>query len=346
MATYNGQQHIRRQLDSLAAQSQIPAELIITDDGSGDDTLAIINEFAKTASFPVNVHRNETRLGYRRNFMLAASLCRSELIAFCDQDDYWYPRKIAETVKPFSDPEVLLAYHNADVVTSDGKRIGSLSARAAKQCVLMPMSSDPWMFALGFTEVFRRSLLRLSGLWPNSLDETDQSLPAPHDRWVYFLAAVFGKIAYLDEPLAAYVQHGSNTYGWEPGFRKLKYFFRDRADELSRYALCAESQANILEAAEGNLEGAWRERAAAAAERYRKLSWLYARRNTLYSSADLADRVKAFRAILGKGGYMGTWSLGTKSFFTDMCLGIPIGALLRSAAGRSPASWCCRPGPE
>src|ERR1035438_8052377 len=119
MATYNGQQHIRRQLESLAAQSHIPTELVIVDDRSEDDTQAIIDAFAMTASFPVNVHRNETHLGYRENFMQAASLCRSELIAFCDQDDYWYPHKIVASVKPFSDPEVLLAYHNADVVTDE-----------------------------------------------------------------------------------------------------------------------------------------------------------------------------------------------------------------------------------
>ena len=191
MATYNGQQHIRRQLDSLAAQSQIPAELVITDDRSEDDTVAIIDAFAKTASFPVNVYRNETRLGYRANFMRAASLCRSELIAFCDQDDYWYPHKIAASVKPFSDPEVLLAYHNADVVSDEGKRIGSLAARAAPQPILMPMSSSPWRYALGFTQVFRRSLLRLSDLWPNSLDQHDSSQRAGARSVVFLLGCCF-----------------------------------------------------------------------------------------------------------------------------------------------------------
>src|ERR1035437_7645952 len=157
MATYNGQKHIRRQLDSLAAQSQIPEELVITDDNSTDDTVSVIDAFAKTAPFLVNVYRNKTRLGYRANFMRAASLCRSELIAFCDQDDYWYPQKIAVSVKPFSDPEVLLTYHNADVISGEGRRIGSLAARAASQSVLMPLSSSPWWHPLGFTQVFRRS---------------------------------------------------------------------------------------------------------------------------------------------------------------------------------------------
>ena len=336
MTTYNGQKHIRRQLDSLAAQTQIPAELVITDDRSEDDTVAITDTFAKTAPFPVNVYRNETRLGYRANFMRTTSLCRSELIALCDQDDYWYPHKIAASVKPFSDPEVLLAYHNADVVSDEGKRIGSLAGRAAPQSILMPMSSGPWRYALGFTQIFRRSLLRLSDLWPNSLDEHDSNQLMAHDQWFFFLAYVFGKIAYLDEPLVAYIRHGSNTaYGWQkPNYRELiKYFFRNRSDEYCRCAKAAESRAVILKTAEDNFEGVWAERAAAAIEYYQMLSWLYAGRRKLYSSANLGDRVKAFRTVLGKGGYAGTWGLGRKSLVTNMCLGIPIGHLLRSSTG-------------
>ena len=55
MATYNGRQHIRRQLDSLAAQTLIPAELVVTDDGSDDDTISVVDAFAKNAPFAVKV---------------------------------------------------------------------------------------------------------------------------------------------------------------------------------------------------------------------------------------------------------------------------------------------------
>jgi glycosyltransferase involved in cell wall biosynthesis len=331
MATYNGQRHLRRQLDSLAAQSHVPAELVITDDRSDDDTVAVIDAFAKTASFPVNVHRNVTRLGYRANFMRAASLCRSELIAFCDQDDYWYPDKIAVLAKPFSDPEVLLAYHNADVVTGEGTPIDTLASHAARQPVLMPMSSGPWRAGPGFTQVFRRSLLPLSDFWPNSHDQNDVSQPLAHDQWFFFLAAVFGKIAYFDEPLAAYVQYGTNTVGYrKTSFRELvKQQFRDRSDEYSRFAKAAESRAIILEIAKGNLEGIWAERAASAIEYYRKVSRLFAERSKLYTSEIFRDRFKAFLAVLRENGYAGAWGLGRKAFAADMCLGVPIGHLMR-----------------
>jgi glycosyltransferase involved in cell wall biosynthesis len=67
MATYNGERHIKEQLDSLARQSLLPLELVVTDDGSTDATLAIVADFAQTAPFPVRVHRNVGRLGYVKN---------------------------------------------------------------------------------------------------------------------------------------------------------------------------------------------------------------------------------------------------------------------------------------
>ena len=333
MATYNGHRYIRRQLDSLARQSHLPTELIVTDDSPNDDTVRIIDSFAKTAPFPVGVWRNETRLGYRANFMRAASLCQSELVAFCDQDDCWYPDKIALSLKPFSDPEVLLTYHNADVVTAQDVKIGTLADRAARNSIQMPLTSAPWWpYPLGFTQVFRRSLLTLSDLWLNSIDQQDDSNPLAHDQWFYFLAAVFGRIAYVDEPLAAYIQHESNTYGWgKPSLRRsIKLQFRDRSAEYSRCAKAASSRVTILEIAERRLEGVWAERAAAAAEYYRKISWLYSERLALYTEAKLTDRLSAFRGVLRQGGYDGTWGLGRKSLIVDMCLGVATGRLSRS----------------
>jgi glycosyltransferase involved in cell wall biosynthesis len=316
MATYNGEKHIRRQLDSLSLQSHLPSELVITDDCSEDSTIAIIDEFAKTASFPVNIYRNESRLGFRANFMRAASLCQSELISFCDQDDYWYPQKIAASVKPFNDPEVLLTYHNADVVTGDGKRIGSLAASVGQ-------AWSPWLPVLGFTEVFRRSLLELSGLWPSSLDKSAGSRPSAHDQWFFFLASVFGKTFYIEEPLVAYVQHKDNAVGWKK--RQVTVMVRNRADEVTVYAEAAESRAAILKTATRDLEGAWKARAAEGSGYYHDLSRLFALRSTLYTAANFYDRLRAFRAIFAQSRYSDAWGLGRNALIVDALLGVMIG---------------------
>src|SRR5438309_759094 len=87
MATHNGATYLREQLESIRNQSVPPDELIVSDDGSSDATLSIVADFAPTAPFPIRIEQNSHRLGYRANFLKVANLARSDLIAFCDQDD-------------------------------------------------------------------------------------------------------------------------------------------------------------------------------------------------------------------------------------------------------------------
>ncbi|AHI30129.1 glycosyltransferase [Marinobacter similis] len=72
MATYNGGQFLYEQLQSFLAQTRLPDELIITDDCSSDTTEEIVKEFAKSAPFAVEFHRNERKLGYCGNFNAAS----------------------------------------------------------------------------------------------------------------------------------------------------------------------------------------------------------------------------------------------------------------------------------
>ena len=64
MATYNGAKYLQEQLESFLSQTRQPDELIVCDDGSGDATLDILERFRQSAPFAVQIHRNETRLGF------------------------------------------------------------------------------------------------------------------------------------------------------------------------------------------------------------------------------------------------------------------------------------------
>lgn len=331
MATYNGQKYIRQQLESLAAQTYAPAELVITDDGSSDDTLSIIAEFAKSVPFPVHAHRNDVRLGFRGNFIRAASLCRSDLIAFCDQDDRWYDQKIEACVERFKDPDILLVYHNADVVTDDGKRLGSLQEFSASGPLVPPMSFNPMYPVPGFTQMFRHCMLQHSHLWDRSQDHRYAGEPMAHDQWFYFLAAILGKIGYLKEPLAAYIQHGQNTCGYGGGGRvnhlrlMMKYALQNSPDQSSRAAAAADVRAAILDAVKIELDGVQRERAETAAGYYRRLSQLHSIRIRIHAATSFWERLTAFLKLLARGGYGGAWSLSPRSLIKDICIGVPIG---------------------
>jgi glycosyltransferase involved in cell wall biosynthesis len=75
MATYNGASYLREQLDSLAAQTRRPAELVVGDDGSDDETPQILNAFSETAPFPVRLLGREERRGFADNFLRIAAAC-------------------------------------------------------------------------------------------------------------------------------------------------------------------------------------------------------------------------------------------------------------------------------
>ena len=107
MATYNGGRFLREQLDSIHRQTLQPVEVILCDDGSGDDTVEIARRFAAEVSYRVVVDAHGERLGYSENFLRAIRQCRGEGIALCDQDDVWEPRKLEVACAEFRDPGVI-----------------------------------------------------------------------------------------------------------------------------------------------------------------------------------------------------------------------------------------------
>ena len=120
MATYNGEKFLEQQLQSLSKQTRLPAELVVCDDASGDATVDIVTRFSKTAPFPVKLVVNEQRLGWRGNFLKAASLCTSEYIAFCDQDDIWLPEKLAVVQAHLEKDRPTLLQHGYRMIDSAG----------------------------------------------------------------------------------------------------------------------------------------------------------------------------------------------------------------------------------
>src|SRR3954447_24654813 len=122
MATWNGERFIAQQLQSIAEQTRPPDELVISDDGSSDDTVEVARRFARRAAFDVVIMPNEERIGYSDNFFRAMKACTGDLIALCDQDDVWHPDKLARCERPLQlDPSVSLVAHSGRVV-DDGLR--------------------------------------------------------------------------------------------------------------------------------------------------------------------------------------------------------------------------------
>ena len=95
MATYNGGRYLREQLDSILQQTYPVHEIIIQDDCSTDDTADIVREYMHEHSM-VKLFVNEHNLGFSLNFKSAVLKATGDFIAISDQDDVWFPEKLAK----------------------------------------------------------------------------------------------------------------------------------------------------------------------------------------------------------------------------------------------------------
>lgn len=326
MATYNGAKFLQSQLISIKEQKRAPDEIVITDDGSTDATIPIVEEFARNAPFPVRLYKNELRKGFKANFMYAASLCRSDLIAFCDQDDLWYPDKIANLIKVFSNPEVLLAYHNAHILDHNSKVVGVLDNNCRGLSINPELTLSPTFLIRGFTQVFRRSLLAFSDLssMSKSFEECNSDEKMAHDRWFSFFASILGTIAYVRVPLAGYRQHGANLYGAnqkEPSqINRISTI--DHAAWYLHHAQAIEARVGILYSAQDRLQDLWLDRIKIAIPLYARLAHFYENRSVIYKDTHLINRLTIFLHLFQENAYRRPWGLGSKALLKDFFFGV------------------------
>ena len=111
MATYNGAEYVVEQLESIRTQSMPVDEVIIHDDRSTDDTVAIVEKYIREHGLERTwkVSQNPKNLGYAANFISAVKETVGEYIFFCDQDDIWVPDRVEVMVGQMEEhPEILL----------------------------------------------------------------------------------------------------------------------------------------------------------------------------------------------------------------------------------------------
>ncbi len=331
MATLNGGRYLDDQLLSLATQSLKPAELVVCDDGSSDSTLSVLKDFQRAAPFPVKIFRNSERLGYRENFLRAASLCKGDLISFCDQDDVWAANKLERVVKAFNNPKVLLAFHNATVVDQRRAPLAQTFARSTAH-IHPSLELSPWAIVPGFSQVFRRSLLKYSKLHRHSTDVYSAAHRMPHDQWFVFLASVFGSVCYVPDRLTQYRQHRRNCSGWLPT-QPIAYALHGLT-HASYYAGCAyAATSSILTVLEqirendGNTNQIER-----AIEHYRIIKKHVELRLQFYTSTSLIHRIRSVTSLIRDRAYTRTpSSFGIDNLLLDLCFGVPLGLANRAA---------------
>lgn len=200
MCTYNGEHYLAEQLDSILTQSYRNLELVIVDDCSRDGTMAILRDYALRDQ-RIRIVENESNIGFVKNFEKAISECQGETVALADQDDIWFPEKIASLAAAIGDN--WLIYSKVAVVNADGDiqdiafpPVNRLEGRCPLSLILNNCVT-------GHTCLMRRELL-------------DLALPAMsempyHDQWLAIVASSRGKLKAGDEVLSYYRKHDDNA---------------------------------------------------------------------------------------------------------------------------------------
>jgi glycosyltransferase involved in cell wall biosynthesis len=224
MATYEPPLDLfRRQLDSLYAQTHTKWACVISDDCSRPDRFeAMCQVIGDDPRFAVS--RSLRRLGFYRNFERALSLAPSqcEYVALADQDDAWYPDKLAVLLEAIAGAQ--LAFSDMRIIGRGGEVIANSYWERRRNNHTDLTSLIVANSVTGAASLFRRQLL-------------DVALPFPlgqfehyHDHWLALNARVTGGIVYVDRPLHDYVQHGTSAIGHAASTRV--FTLRERARKL------------------------------------------------------------------------------------------------------------------
>jgi len=215
MCTYNGAKYLGEQLDSFVAQSRLPDELVVCDDRSTDETVAILERFAVSSPFNVRLFVNENNLGSTKNFEKAIGLCLGEVICLSDQDDVWHSEKLDRIEHVFSTlPQVGMVFSDAKL--ADGRlrptglklsnfvfRRGDLAKVAESRALEILLEYNCVTGAtMAFRSIYREAFLPI----PECTDLI-------HDGWISLITAIHSDIQYINETLVTYRQHRDQELG-------------------------------------------------------------------------------------------------------------------------------------
>lgn len=205
LSTYNGEKYLPELLDSLVNQTYPHLKITIRDDGSTDNTIAIVEEFARARS-GVTLIKGQN-IGITRSFFTLLNEAEPcGYYAFCDQDDVWLPDKLERAVNAIDKypASTRVMYCSAyKLVDEKLKPIGKSCVKDIKPGFGNALVENN---ATGCTIVLNRA----------AREKLVNKLPRKalmHDWWMYIAISAFGEVIYDPTPSILYRQHTSNVLG-------------------------------------------------------------------------------------------------------------------------------------
>ena len=216
LTAWNGSAHLPELLDSLQSQTDPDFSVLMQDDGSEDQTPDLLRGFSSRDERFVFGTEQGKHLGAAGNFLSLIRQTSADYCLLCDQDDIWEPEKTAILKQAMKDLETqygpetpLLVHSDCSLIDQNGKKTGDSFFRH--------QGWDPNALTLprllvqnnvtGCTLIMNRPLRDLIAAHSKAKDLF------MHDWFIALTAASFGRIAFVDQPLTRYRQHGSNVIG-------------------------------------------------------------------------------------------------------------------------------------
>lgn len=220
LSTYNGEVYIEEQLNSIFAQNYAAIKILVRDDGSSDNTVAIVRQYMTTSPKHIDLIVGEN-VGVVRSFWTLLQHADREVsyFCFCDQDDVWMQDKVIRAVQKLTqlESDALSSVRVPAMLCTTTQ----LTDEQLRPTAIWPgpLAKEPSFYnaliqniAVGATMSFNRCVLELL------LDEADDinlDHIQMHDWWLYLVVSSLGCVHFDPKPSIYYRQHGNNAVGGE-----------------------------------------------------------------------------------------------------------------------------------
>lgn len=212
LPTYNGKRFIRKMLNSIFFQDYRPLEVIISDDASTDGTAAVIRRWleAKTENdISFQLIENKKNRGLSGNISNAVKYIHGKYLLLADQDDIWKRNKVSR--------QVAYLEENADCEMCVCDR-GIINGNGEVKCKSLMRYEHRNPKKRSYKDVLNQAICYSANCICLRTEHLNNIFPIPdeiceHDTFIAVMAAHFGKIGYVREPLTMYRIHGKNLSG-------------------------------------------------------------------------------------------------------------------------------------
>lgn len=197
LASYNGEKYIREQIVSILKQLSDEDELIISDDGSSDDTIEIIQSFGDSR---IKLIWNSDKKGIVGNFENALNNASGDYIFLSDQDDIWKENKVEKVLGYLTECDLVV--HDAELIDGNGCFLGR-----------------------NYYSILHHYTSFLANLWKSRFlgccmaftkEVKNECLPIPsrlrsHDYWIGMYTLAKHKVCFVPDILLMYRRHENNV---------------------------------------------------------------------------------------------------------------------------------------